>query len=135
MHLPIYMEHCNQILERMERTNNPGSNPTNLKERIVENITKKRKMTKRDNIPSYILDLVIKQQGITALKTHYQWYCMDNFFLWSESQYKTNLLEASQKDKPTVIDIICLFSIAIAENNRDLITSMGYGKAFKRSLL
>ena len=117
------------------KPNNPGSNPTNLKEKIVENITKTRKMTKRDNIPSYIIDLVIKQQGSTALKTHYQWYCMDVFLLWSESQYKTNLLEASQKDKPTVNDIIRLFSIATAENNRDIITSMGYGKAFKRSEL
>ena len=117
------------------KPNNPGSNSTNLKEKIVENITKTRKITKRDNIPSCVLNLLIRQQGSTALKSHYQWYCLDDILLWSESQYKTNLLEASNKDKPTVNDIIRLFSIATAENNRDIVTSLGYGKAFKRSEL
>ena len=112
---------------------NPGSNSTNLKERIVEHLNKKKKLLPRREIPQVYIESLLLQAGENSTKSHYYYYSKQQFLKWSESQFKHDLAAVEKKEKPTVNDIIRLFHIATGERNRDTIVGLGYGKAFRRS--
>ena len=116
------------------KANNPGKNATNLKEKIVEHITKKRILKKRSLIPdTYLRTMAQDSSSYNPFQNQYYFYCKGEFLQWAEDQFKTDLAAGAKKSKPAVNDIIRLFSIATSETNRDLVTNLGYGKAFKRS--
>ena len=79
------------------KANNPRKNATNLKEKIVEHITKKRILKKRSLIPdTYLRTMAQDSSSYNPFQNQYYFYCKGEFLQWAEDQFKTDLAAAKK---------------------------------------